>query len=135
VLEPSVVLQADRDAGRPPGVTSDWGEKTRRACPFSNRGPGVVPIKRSSGHRRSASLRSGTAIGRSGGRRRQCTRPISARAGNALAFRRNDLTENMQEACARRVEVLMTTAASAAIVIRIRAVGVYKFSLNFSKFS
>ena len=41
----------------------------------------------------------------------------------------------MQEACARRVEVLMTTAASAAIVIRIRAVNVYKFSLNFSKFS
>ena len=29
----------------------------------------------------------------------------------------------------------MTTAASAAIVIRIRAVNVYKFSLNFSKFS
>ena len=50
-------------------------------------------------------------------------------------FRRNDLTEAMQEACARRVEVLMTTVASAAIVIRIRAVNVYKFSLNFSKFS
>jgi hypothetical protein len=33
------------------------------------------------------------------------------------------------------VEVLMTTAASAAIVIRIRAVNVYKFSLNFSKLS
>ena len=29
----------------------------------------------------------------------------------------------------------MTTAASAAIVIRIRAVNIYKFSLNFSKFS
>jgi hypothetical protein len=52
-----------------------------------------------------------------------------------LHFRRNDLTEAMQEACARRVEVLMTTVASAAIVIRIRAVNVYKFSLNFSKFS
>jgi hypothetical protein len=25
VLEPSVVLQVNRDAGRPPGVTSDWG--------------------------------------------------------------------------------------------------------------
>jgi hypothetical protein len=33
------------------------------------------------------------------------------------------------------IRVLMTTAASAAIVIRIRAVNVYKFSLNFSKFS
>jgi hypothetical protein len=41
----------------------------------------------------------------------------------------------MQEACARRVEVLMTTAASAAIVIRIRAVNLYKFPLNFFKFS
>ena len=40
----------------------------------------------------------------------------------------------MQEACARRVEVLMTTAASAAIVIRIRAVNVYKFSLDFANF-
>jgi len=40
----------------------------------------------------------------------------------------------MHEACARRVEVLMTTAAYAAIVIRIRAVNVYKFSLNFSNF-
>jgi hypothetical protein len=29
VLKPSVVLQADRDAGRPPNVTSDGGEKTR----------------------------------------------------------------------------------------------------------
>jgi len=74
-------------------------------------------------------------VGRSEGRWPQCTRPISARAGDALAFRGNDLTETMQEACARRVEVLMTTAASAAIVIRIRAANVYKFSLNFSKFS
>jgi hypothetical protein len=32
------------------------------------------------------------------------------------------------------IQVLMTTAASAAIVIRIRAVNVYKFSLNFSEF-
>ncbi len=31
VLEPSVVLQVDRDAGRPPGVTSYRGEKTREA--------------------------------------------------------------------------------------------------------
>ena len=28
MLEPSVVLQVNRDAGRPPGVASDWGEKT-----------------------------------------------------------------------------------------------------------
>jgi hypothetical protein len=27
VLEPSVVLQVNCDAGRPPGVTSDGGEK------------------------------------------------------------------------------------------------------------
>ena len=52
-----------------------------------------------------------------------------------MAFHGNDLTETMQEACARWVEVLMTAASSAAIVIRIRAVSVYKFSLNFSKFS
>jgi hypothetical protein len=31
VLEPPVVLQVDRDPGRPPGVTSDGGEKTREA--------------------------------------------------------------------------------------------------------
>jgi len=30
VLEPSVVLQANRDAGWPPGVTSNWVEKARR---------------------------------------------------------------------------------------------------------
>ena len=33
-LEPSVVLQIDRDAGCPPGVTSDGGEKTRWLAPF-----------------------------------------------------------------------------------------------------
>lgn len=32
VLEPSVVLQVTRDAGCPPGVTSDRVEKTRRPC-------------------------------------------------------------------------------------------------------
>ena len=31
VLEPSVVFQVDRDAGCPPGVTFDRGEKTREA--------------------------------------------------------------------------------------------------------
>jgi hypothetical protein len=30
VLESSVVLQINRDAGSPPGVTSDRGEETRR---------------------------------------------------------------------------------------------------------
>jgi hypothetical protein len=36
VLEPSIVLQVNRDAGRPPGVTSDGGEKTRRLGPLPN---------------------------------------------------------------------------------------------------
>ena len=53
VLEPSVVFQIDRDAGRPPGVTSDGGEKTRRLGPLPNRSPGVVAVKSSSGHCRS----------------------------------------------------------------------------------
>jgi hypothetical protein len=44
VLEPFVVLQVNRDAGRPPGVTSDWGEKTRRLGPLPNSRPGVVPV-------------------------------------------------------------------------------------------
>jgi hypothetical protein len=62
--------------------------------------------------------RSEIRVACSGGLRPQCTRSGSARAGDALAFPRNDLTENMHEACARRVEVLMTTGASAAIVVR-----------------
>jgi hypothetical protein len=37
--------------------------------------------------------------------------------------------------CVTAGGVLMTTVASAAIVIRIRAVNLYKFLLNFSKFS
>jgi hypothetical protein len=45
VLEPPVVLQINRDAGRPPGVTSDGGEKTRRLGSFPNRSPGVVPVQ------------------------------------------------------------------------------------------
>src|SRR5258708_23513100 len=49
-LEPSVVLQVNRDAGCPPGVTSDGGQKTRRLGPFPNRSPGVIPVYRSSGH-------------------------------------------------------------------------------------
>jgi hypothetical protein len=43
VLEPSIVLQVNRDPGCPPGVTSNCGEKTRRFGPFPNRSPGVVP--------------------------------------------------------------------------------------------
>src|ERR1700719_3702674 len=39
VLEPSVVLQVNRDAGRPPGVTSNGGEKTCRLGSLSNRSP------------------------------------------------------------------------------------------------
>ena len=53
VLEPSVVLQVNRDAGCPPGVTSDGGEKTRRLGPLPYCCPGVVPVKSSSGHCRS----------------------------------------------------------------------------------
>ena len=56
VLEASVVFQINRDAGRPPSVTSNGGEKTRRFGPLSNRGPGVVPVKCSSGHCRSSRI-------------------------------------------------------------------------------
>ena len=44
VLEPSVVLQVNRDAGCPPGVTSDWSQKTRRLGPLPDSRPGVVPV-------------------------------------------------------------------------------------------
>jgi hypothetical protein len=50
VLKPSVVFQVDRDPGCPPGVTSDRREKASRLGPLSNRSPGVVPVKSSSGH-------------------------------------------------------------------------------------
>jgi hypothetical protein len=50
LLEPAVVLQVNRDAGCPPGVTSDRGEKTRRLGPLPDSRPGVVPVKSSSGH-------------------------------------------------------------------------------------
>ena len=50
VLEPSIVLQINGDAGRTPGVTSDGGEETRRFRPLSNGSPGVVAVKSSSGH-------------------------------------------------------------------------------------
>ena len=42
VLEPSVVFQVNRDAGCPPGVTSNGREKTRRLGPFPNRSPGIA---------------------------------------------------------------------------------------------
>jgi hypothetical protein len=42
VLEPSVVPQVNRDAGCPPGMTSDRREKARRLGSLSNRSPGVV---------------------------------------------------------------------------------------------
>jgi len=44
VLEPPIVFQVNRDAGCPPRVTSDGGEKTRRLGPLPNRSPGVVPV-------------------------------------------------------------------------------------------
>jgi hypothetical protein len=50
VLEPSIVFQINRDAGCPPGVTSDRREKTRRLGPFSNSRSGVVAVKSSSGN-------------------------------------------------------------------------------------
>jgi hypothetical protein len=50
VLEPSVVLQVNRDAGCPPGVTSDRGEKTRSLGPFPNSRPCVIAVKSSSRH-------------------------------------------------------------------------------------
>ena len=52
-LEPSVVLQVNRDAGCPPGVTSDRGERNPPPWPASESQPGVVTIKSSSGHCRS----------------------------------------------------------------------------------
>ncbi len=39
MLESSVVLQVNRDAGRPPGVTSNGGEKTCSPRPLPNRSP------------------------------------------------------------------------------------------------
>jgi hypothetical protein len=45
VLESSVVYQVDRDAGCPPGVTSDWSEGTRRLGPLPNRSPCMVAVK------------------------------------------------------------------------------------------
>src|ERR1700675_1863462 len=53
VLEPSVVLQVNRDAGRPRGVTSNGGEKTRCLGPLPNCSPCIVAVKSSSGHCRS----------------------------------------------------------------------------------
>jgi hypothetical protein len=48
VLKPFVVLQVDRDTGRPPSVTSDGGEKTSGLSPLPDSRPGVVPVKSSS---------------------------------------------------------------------------------------
>src|SRR5260221_2315952 len=53
VLEPSVVLQVNRDTGCPPGVTSNGGKKTRRLGPLTNRSPGVVPVQSPSRYLRS----------------------------------------------------------------------------------
>ena len=53
VLEPSVVLQVNRDAGCPPSVTSNGGKKTRRLGSLANCSPGVVPVQSASSHCRS----------------------------------------------------------------------------------
>jgi len=45
VLEPSVVLQVNRDAGCSPSVTSYGGQKTRRLSPLPNCSPGIVSIR------------------------------------------------------------------------------------------
>jgi hypothetical protein len=39
VLEPSVVFQVDRDAGSPPGVTSDWSKKNLPPWPVCESQP------------------------------------------------------------------------------------------------
>jgi hypothetical protein len=50
VLQSSVVFQVNGDTGCAPGVTSNGGEKAGRLGSFSNRSPGVVPVKSSSGY-------------------------------------------------------------------------------------
>src|SRR5271166_4891601 len=57
VLEPSVVLQVNRDAGCPPCVTSDGSEKTRRLCPLPDSRPGVVPVQSASRYLRSKRIK------------------------------------------------------------------------------
>src|ERR1700741_437882 len=57
VFEPSVVLQINRDAGRPPGVTSNGGQKPRRLGPLPDSRPCVVAVKSSSGHGRSKRIK------------------------------------------------------------------------------
>jgi hypothetical protein len=45
VLKPSVALQVNRDAGCPPGVTSDRGvNQNAPPWPFPNRSQGIVPV-------------------------------------------------------------------------------------------
>ena len=56
VLKPSVVLQVDRDTGRPPSVTSDRGEKARRFGPLPDRSPGVVAVQSTSRHLHSSRI-------------------------------------------------------------------------------
>ena len=45
VLEPTIVFQVNRDAGCPPSVTSDGGEKTCCLGSLPNRSPGIVAVK------------------------------------------------------------------------------------------
>lgn len=53
VLESSVVLQVNRDAGCSPSVTPYGRKKTRISGPLADSSPGVVPVKSPSRHRRS----------------------------------------------------------------------------------
>jgi hypothetical protein len=46
----------NRDAGCPPSVTSDRGEKARRFGPLLNRSPGVVAVQSPSRHLRSSRI-------------------------------------------------------------------------------
>ena len=45
MLEPSVVLQINRDPCCPLGLTSDRGQKTGCVGPLSNRSPSIVAVK------------------------------------------------------------------------------------------
>jgi len=56
VLESSVVFQVNRDASRPPGVTSDRGEKACRLGPLPNSRPGVVSVQSAARYLRSSRI-------------------------------------------------------------------------------
>jgi hypothetical protein len=82
LLEPSVVFQVNRDAGCPPGVTSNGREKTRRLGPFPNRSPGVAHASGRIDRYRPDSLRSISDGRASAGKHRRA----SARRHRTLKF-------------------------------------------------